>query len=111
MGTRARASSVSKIEAELLAIDGFYQTADDIDAALRGKPAQAWLQGEYHANYSTELTSKGDIQMAKVLVVTSGKGGVGKTTTTAALGAALAQRGDRRSSSSISTSACATSTS
>src|SRR5437660_6591279 len=31
--------------------------------------------------------------MAKVLVVTSGKGGVGKTTTTAALGAALAQGG------------------
>ena len=29
--------------------------------------------------------------MAKVLVVTSGKGGVGKTTSTAALGAALAQ--------------------
>jgi septum site-determining protein MinD len=33
--------------------------------------------------------------MAKVLVVTSGKGGVGKTTTTAALGAALAQAGQR----------------
>src|SRR5712671_6920394 len=32
--------------------------------------------------------------MAKVLVVTSGKGGVGKTTSTAALGAALAQRGE-----------------
>ena len=31
--------------------------------------------------------------MAKVLVVTSGKGGVGKTTFTAALGAALAQSG------------------
>ncbi|MFT8417480.1 MAG: septum site-determining protein MinD [Acetobacter sp.] len=31
--------------------------------------------------------------MAKVLVVTSGKGGVGKTTTTAALGAALAKAG------------------
>src|SRR5947207_2417408 len=31
--------------------------------------------------------------MAKVLVITSGKGGVGKTTTTAALGAALAQTG------------------
>ena len=31
--------------------------------------------------------------MAKVLVVTSGKGGVGKTTSTAALGAALAQSG------------------
>src|ERR1700761_3821648 len=33
--------------------------------------------------------------MAKVLVVTSGKGGVGKTTTTAALGASLAQMGQR----------------
>ncbi len=33
--------------------------------------------------------------MAKVVVVTSGKGGVGKTTSTAALGAALAQTGDR----------------
>src|SRR4051812_16640833 len=33
--------------------------------------------------------------MAKVLVVTSGKGGVGKTTSTAALGAALAQSGDK----------------
>src|SRR5206468_10192847 len=31
--------------------------------------------------------------MAKVLVITSGKGGVGKTTTTAALGAALALSG------------------
>src|SRR6201988_2535104 len=31
--------------------------------------------------------------MAKVVVVTSGKGGVGKTTSTAALGAALAQEG------------------
>jgi septum site-determining protein MinD len=33
--------------------------------------------------------------MAKVLVVTSGKGGVGKTTSTAALGVALAQTGQR----------------
>src|SRR6201995_1707834 len=33
--------------------------------------------------------------MAKVLVVTSGKGGVGKTTTTAAVGAALAQAGEK----------------
>jgi septum site-determining protein MinD len=32
--------------------------------------------------------------MARVLVVTSGKGGVGKTTSTAALGAALAQSGE-----------------
>ena len=34
------------------------------------------------------------MKMAKVLVVTSGKGGVGKTTTAAALGAALAQAGE-----------------
>src|SRR5579862_3243107 len=33
--------------------------------------------------------------MANVLVVTSGKGGVGKTTSTAALGAALAQEGEK----------------
>ena len=33
--------------------------------------------------------------MAKVIVVTSGKGGVGKTTSTAALGAALAKRGEK----------------
>jgi septum site-determining protein MinC len=34
-----------KIEAELLAIDGYYQTADDIDDRLRNRPAQAWLEG------------------------------------------------------------------
>jgi septum site-determining protein MinC len=35
-----------KIEAELLAIDGFYQTAEDISDALRHRPAQAWLAGD-----------------------------------------------------------------
>ena len=35
-----------KIEAELLAIDGYYQTAEDIDASLRNRPAQAWLEGD-----------------------------------------------------------------
>jgi septum site-determining protein MinC len=34
-----------KIEAELIAIDGYYQTAEQIDATLRGKPAQARLDG------------------------------------------------------------------
>ncbi|TJW60096.1 MAG: septum site-determining protein MinD, partial [Mesorhizobium sp.] len=33
--------------------------------------------------------------MGKVVVVTSGKGGVGKTTSTAALGAAVARTGKR----------------
>jgi septum site-determining protein MinC len=35
-----------KIEAELLAIDGYYQTAEDISDALRHRPAQAWLAGD-----------------------------------------------------------------
>jgi len=36
----------SKLQAELLAIDGVYQTADDMPAALIGRPVQAWLDGE-----------------------------------------------------------------
>ena len=35
-----------KLEAELLAIDGLYATADSIDPALIGRPAQAWLSGD-----------------------------------------------------------------
>jgi septum site-determining protein MinC len=35
-----------KIEAELLAIDGYYQTAEEIDVTLRNRPAQAWLEGD-----------------------------------------------------------------
>ena len=35
-----------KIEAELLAIDGYYRTAEQIDSALRNRPAQAWLEGD-----------------------------------------------------------------
>ncbi len=34
------------LDAELLAIYGFYLTADDMDATLRGKPAVARLDGE-----------------------------------------------------------------
>jgi septum site-determining protein MinC len=35
-----------KIEAELLAIDGYYRTAEEIDAALYNGPTQVWLQGD-----------------------------------------------------------------
>jgi septum site-determining protein MinC len=35
----------SRIEAELLAIDGFYRTAEEMDAELRSRPVQAWLDG------------------------------------------------------------------
>jgi septum site-determining protein MinC len=36
----------NRIEAELLAIDGYYRTADDVEPSLRGKRAQAWLDGD-----------------------------------------------------------------
>ncbi len=34
-----------RVEAELLAIDSYYKTADDIEDSLRRGPAQAWLEG------------------------------------------------------------------
>jgi septum site-determining protein MinC len=34
-----------RIEAELLAIDGYYRTAEDINTDLRNRPIQAWLDG------------------------------------------------------------------
>ena len=45
-GNSAARIYCQKIEAELLAIDGYYQTAEDISATLRNRPAQAWLDGE-----------------------------------------------------------------
>jgi septum site-determining protein MinC len=35
-----------KLEAELVAIDGLYKTAEDMQAQLRGQPAQVWLEGD-----------------------------------------------------------------
>jgi len=35
-----------KLEAELIAIDGFYKTAEDMEPDLRGKAVQIWLDGE-----------------------------------------------------------------
>jgi len=36
----------NKVEAELLAIDGYYRTAEDMEPSLRSRPIQAWLQGD-----------------------------------------------------------------
>jgi septum site-determining protein MinC len=44
-GNAAARIFCQKIEAELLAIDGYYQTVEDIDVGLRNRPAQAWLDG------------------------------------------------------------------
>ncbi|RXT55849.1 septum formation inhibitor MinC [Bosea sp. Tri-44] len=35
-----------KLEAELVGIDGYYKTAEDLEPGLRGKPVQFWLEGE-----------------------------------------------------------------
>ncbi|MET3889194.1 septum site-determining protein MinC [Bosea sp. OAE506] len=48
-GTMGNASArifCSRLEAELLAIDGFYKTAEDMEPELRGKAVQIWLEGE-----------------------------------------------------------------
>jgi septum site-determining protein MinC len=45
-GNKAARIFCQRLEAELLAIDGVYRTAEDIDPALTGRAAQAWLEGE-----------------------------------------------------------------
>ena len=35
-----------RVEAEFLAINSYYKTADDIADDLRSQPAQAWLEGK-----------------------------------------------------------------
>lgn len=35
-----------RLEAELLAIDGVYKTAEDMAPNLRGQPVQLWLEGD-----------------------------------------------------------------
>jgi septum site-determining protein MinC len=43
MGNSRARIFCQKIEAELLAINGFYRIAEEIDASYRGRPMQAWL--------------------------------------------------------------------
>jgi septum site-determining protein MinC len=45
-GNSAARIYCQRIEAELLAIDGYYQTAEELDVNLRSKPAQARLDGK-----------------------------------------------------------------
>jgi septum site-determining protein MinC len=46
MGNSRARIFCNKLEAELLAIDGLYRTADEIEPQYRGKPFQAWLEGD-----------------------------------------------------------------
>jgi septum site-determining protein MinC len=45
-GNRQARIFCRQLEAELLAIDGCYRTAEDLDPELRTKPVQAWLADE-----------------------------------------------------------------
>jgi len=45
-GNRGARIFCRSLEAELLAIDGYYRTAEDVDPELRSKPIQAWLANE-----------------------------------------------------------------
>lgn len=48
-GTMGNASArifCRKLEAELVAIDGFYKTAEDLGSEWHGKPVQFWLEGD-----------------------------------------------------------------
>jgi septum site-determining protein MinC len=43
MGNSRARIFCSKNEAELVSIDGYYRTAEEMDASLRNRPAQCWL--------------------------------------------------------------------
>ena len=45
MGAPKSRIFAGRMEAELIAIDGLYSTADDMAANIRGRAAQAWLDG------------------------------------------------------------------
>jgi septum site-determining protein MinC len=44
MGNARARIFCNRNEAELIAIDGFYRTAENMAASLRGRPAQCWLE-------------------------------------------------------------------
>jgi septum site-determining protein MinC len=46
MGNSSARIFCRRLEAELIAIDGFYKTAEDLDPELHGKAVHVWLEGE-----------------------------------------------------------------
>ena len=46
MGNSKARIFCQKNEAELLAVDGWYRTADDMEASTRGRPTQAYLEND-----------------------------------------------------------------
>ena len=91
------------LEAELVSIAGLYRVSEDLDKTVL-QEAGAYLSRRRISahgpvvmssrNRSNQSTSKsGEASLAKVIVMTSGKGGVGKTTSSAAFATGLALRG------------------
>ena len=44
MGNARARIFCSKNEAELISIDGYYRTAEEMNAKLRSRPVQCWLE-------------------------------------------------------------------
>jgi septum site-determining protein MinC len=44
MGNAKARIFCSRNEAELISIDGYYRTAEEMDANLRNRPTQCWLE-------------------------------------------------------------------
>jgi septum site-determining protein MinC len=79
--TRARVFC-REFGAELVAVAGHYRVLDDAPAQLHGRALHIRLDGER-------------LLFEPLFVVTSGKGGVGKTTTSASIASGLALRGNK----------------
>ena len=88
------------MQAQLLAIAGIFRTTDEaLPDGIVGQAAMVRLDGRQLAveRLADRTTTKQEemFSMAKVIVVTSGKGGVGKTTTSASFASGLALRGHK----------------
>jgi hypothetical protein len=91
------------LEPQLVSIAGIYRTTEtELPADVRGKPAQVRLDGEkllieplVESLFHSYQPHRESAHMAKIVVVTSGKGGVGKTTTSASFASGLALRGHK----------------
>ena len=71
------------------------RASSEMRGRLRHGSVQALTLNISATNENRKVLNMSNEKSARVLVVTSGKGGVGKTTSTAAIGAALAQQGEK----------------
>ena len=92
-----------QLEAELLSIAGVHLVAEEIDPKHQRRRARVELEDERLVIRTPALSPAGlgscsgteEGNLARVIVVTSGKGGVGKTTSAAAIATGLALLGKK----------------